>query len=1445
MKTKALILLTSILSLSIIQSLAQCGIEAGNDSTIICGESIELTTETNWFAMNSGTTKNLKSAYFTNPNTGYLVGDSGIILKTINGAISFTTQTSGTYDNLFTVYFTGVDTGYILGNNGLILKTINGGTTWTSQTSGTTLGLHAIFFTSAQTGYVGGDDGLILKTTNGGSSWTQLSTYVNTMFRSFYFTNTDTGYAVGYSGVAGIIKTTNGGATWISQYTQNNINFQSVWFTSKDTGFVSGTAGNGFIMKTTNGGNNWIVQYNENMVVRSMNFTSKTTGYVLAFMMGSSVVTPVILKTSNGGLSWVSRQLPSVNYLNSIFFSNLLTAYICGNNGALLKSAAMNSYSWTPASGLSATNIANPIASPTETTTYTVIATSDSCVVSDSITLYVNPLVAYAGSDKITNCIDSVPLNVVTNGIGSKVLTYQWTPTTGLNNYAIKDPYANVLGNTTYLISVTAQNGCHAVDTVTVSLNINVDAGLDQTVLCSKSVQLNIKSKWLTLNSNSTSTFKTVYFLNADTGYTAGFKSVFKTFNGGITWTEKPISTSISLINALYFTNTNTGYAVGSSNLQMNGAISKTTDGGDTWTIQTFIGSYVINAICFPSANIGYAVGSPGKIYKTINGGGSWVPQTSGTTVSLNAVYFLNTNIGFAFGANGIILKTTNGGSTWIGQSSITSQEFTSICFVSADTGYIATANGGILRTTNSGNNWTFQTNNINTNSYATHNLNAIDFIDVNTGYAVTHYSNIGGPQTNTLGAIFKTTNGGQNWVRQLADSNSYLYGLYFPNAGTGFAVGNNGSILKLPLPPASFSWWPATGLSNPNIANPIASPTLNTSYIITGSTNGCSVRDSITVFVKPLVINAGEDITAVCGDSAQLKINNVFLDINASQLGSSWDIKDSTNKIWFSSIANSTTTGNFYLPEGKYIFTCKPKIMPPPLKIRILPFAEDSISEIIFWTNDTQITRTFHVITSGKYTYTWYPTQSIIGPGSGNKEYFINVSSPEGCTATDSVMVFAMPLRAQAGDDKTIVCGASILLDSVGSNYTGGGKLSYRWLPASGLNFDTVQNPVSKIISTKTYTLNVSTPNGCEAVDSIVITVNPLTIEGTDRNVMCGDTVHIITHTNYTGADSLTYFWTPATGLNSYQISNPIALIYGTKTYSVSVSTNNGCLASDSVRLNSTPMNAIEICMAGVDAGNKNLIVWNKPLSTAIDSFFIHKETNSTGVYQIAGALRYNSFSTFSDANSFPAVQSNKYMISLKDKCGLQSAFSKAHKTMHLTINKGMGLSWNLIWGAYEGFTVSTYNVFRGKYPDSLHLIGTSSGSNTQYTDLTPDTGYLYYQVEVVSPNNCDPSKSYNSSRSNIASTQTSSLSEIRNLQKLITIYPNPASSFISVYLAENYQDETLLNIYTITGTLVRTEKLYKSQQEINIDFLSAGIYFIEIKSRGFTGKQKILIYK
>ncbi|MCO6500738.1 MAG: T9SS type A sorting domain-containing protein [Vicingus serpentipes] len=61
-----------------------------------------------------------------------------------------------------------------------------------------------------------------------------------------------------------------------------------------------------------------------------------------------------------------------------------------------------------------------------------------------------------------------------------------------------------------------------------------------------------------------------------------------------------------------------------------------------------------------------------------------------------------------------------------------------------------------------------------------------------------------------------------------------------------------------------SFSWTPATGLDDPNIATPNASPTATTTYTVTGTdANGCVNTDDVTVTID-------NSCVAVCGTQSQ-----------------------------------------------------------------------------------------------------------------------------------------------------------------------------------------------------------------------------------------------------------------------------------------------------------------------------------------------------------------------------------------------------------------------------------------------------------------------------------------------------------------------------------------------------------------------------------------------
>jgi len=466
-------------------------------------------------------------------------------------------------------------------------------------------------------------------------------------------------------------------------------------------------------------------------------------------------------------------------------------------------------------------------------------------------------------------------------------------------------------------------------------------------------------------------------------------------------------------------------------------------------------------------------------------------------------------------------------------------------------------------------------------------------------------------------------------------------------------------------------------------------------------------------------------------------------------------------------------------------------------------------------------------------YTYLWsngQTTDTAIGLIAGT--YTVTVSTASyGCVIIDTITLNApVTISVDAGSDLAFICGDSAQLGCIVSP-SGTPTLTYQWSPSIGLNYDTIPNPKALVTGNIKYIVTVTTPNGCIAIDSVNIT-SSLSITGNDNTVNCGaSTIILNTTTNYTGTDTLTYLWLPVAGLDNPNIANPIATIDSNQTYIVTVTTLNGCSATDDISISIIPMNAPEICIVGVDSSNKNRIVWNKPLSAAIDSFYIYRETNITNHYQKIGVVSYDSLSVFVDNNSDPNVQSNKYKISIKDKCGLESDTSATHKTMLLSINQGMGNTWNLIWEAYEGFTVSTYNVYRGSTPNNLQLIGTSSGSNTHYNDLTAPSGYLYYQVEVVSPNSCNPAKSYNSSRSNIASNNPNGIANTSIRSNLFSIYPNPANNEIEISVPQkSFTSAISIEILNTTGQVLKSMNINNNHAKIDISGFASGMYFIKV---------------
>jgi hypothetical protein len=166
------------------------------------------------------------------------------------------------------------------------------------------------------------------------------------------------------------------------------------------------------------------------------------------------------------------------------------------------------------------------------------------------------------------------------------------------------------------------------------------------------------------------------------------------------------------------------------------------------------------------------------------------------------------------------------------------------------------------------------------------------------------------------------------------------------------------------------------------------------------------------------------------------------------------------------------------------------------------------------------------------------------------------------------------------------------------------------------------------------------------------------------------------------------------------------------------------------------------------------NVVVWEKPVTTLIESYNVYKETSSAGVYALEGNVPYDSLSLFEDVNSNPAIKADRYRVSIVDIGGTESGQSGFHKTIHLTMNLGIGGEVNLIWDDYEGINFSTYNIYKGN-AGGMNLLASVANTLTSYTDLTPIPNDSLYVIEVVHPSGCTASKTknFNSSKSNTSS--------------------------------------------------------------------------------------------
>jgi photosystem II stability/assembly factor-like uncharacterized protein len=343
-------------------------------------------------------------------------------------------------------------------------------------------------------------------------------------------------------------------------------------------------------------------------------------------------------------------------------------------------------------------------------------------------------------------------------------------------------------------------------------------------------------SNWSSVNNSSSYAFTAVAGVNGQTVCTATMEgAIGRSTNGGGTWTmiDNVFPSPGQPMYGLSFLDSLTGFVCGSS-----GQISKTTDGGTTWSSP--FGpqhDWTMFQIKIKSASEIYAVGAPDTLWKTTDLGATWtgkriMPVSGPSDTFIWYSLDIRDGVMLLSGDFGVLAKSTDGGLSWSSGSvlmttqlmfdienvpstnsyvavgrqyfsgSMTKQamhssdggttwqlvdipvatDLNGVSMVTSQIGYACGTGSKVVKTTNGGLSW-FAVTQPHPTSYT---LGSIEFVDTSTGWVFVNFAVPSG------GGIFKTTDGGTTWTQQGSTITTSIMSADMVDANTGFVSLNS-----------------------------------------------------------------------------------------------------------------------------------------------------------------------------------------------------------------------------------------------------------------------------------------------------------------------------------------------------------------------------------------------------------------------------------------------------------------------------------------------------------------------------------------------------------------------------------------------------------------------------------------------------------------------------
>lgn len=382
-----------------------------------------------------------------------------------------------------------------------------------------------------------------------------------------------------------------------------------------------------------------------------------------------------------------------------------------------------------------------------------------------------------------------------------------------------------------------------------------------------------------------------------------------------------------------------------------------------------------------------------------------------------------------------------------------------------------------------------------------------------------------------------------------------------------------------------AWSWAPATGLSNTAVHDPMATPATTTSYTVTAANSwGCTATEQLTVAVSQLsAVNASATDLNLCHGET------VGLSALVSSSGA-YSLAWSPASAVASPMADTTTA----TPPGSTNFVCTATDaatgcqLSAAVAVAVSPaYALDLMPDTTVCSALGMQLQAAHNVPA-PYQAAWSPAANlnaanILQPTilvDASATYVLTLTDAAGCTTTDSTQVTVAFENLETPVSLSACQGETLVLDA---GFPGS---TYQWN-------NNASSQTIAISQSGQYTVTITDVQACQVIKTFNAFFHALPMVNLGPDLaLCGQNAQVLDAGNAGNA----VVWN--TGSTAHQLS-----VSATGTYTATVTTTQGCQASDAVQVvfNALPVDALQdvtLCMdqpAGLDAGNPgSTYLWN-----------------------------------------------------------------------------------------------------------------------------------------------------------------------------------------------------------------------------------------------------------